>query len=104
MFRFLEFLEVRERALCARARTGKRSRVIDCSLAHQVTSCALLTSLVGLDSVTTLQTLMVCKRARTCVCARGRDSNLNACVGVAHAVALVDIAARSGVSPNSRLV
>ena len=96
-FRFLEFLIVRALAVRAtRTRAGKWSRDIDCSLAHQVTDCASLTSLVGLESVTTMHTLMVCWHACThaCVCACGRDINLNAAVGVGHAVALVDIAAR----------
>ena len=45
-------------------RSVTRSCVIDCSFAHQVTYCDQLTSLVGLESVTTLHTFKVCLRAR----------------------------------------
>ena len=79
------------------ARAWKRSRGLDCSLAHKVTGCDLLTTLVGLESVTTLHTLMVVGlRVR----AHLRDINLNAGAGVAHAVALIDIAARSASHQN----
>ena len=61
MFRFLEYLDVRLRAVRHEGTPWGNDLV----LARKVAYCRLLTSLVGLERVTTLHTLIVGLRVRT---------------------------------------